>query len=260
MGVLKTRITVIGAATAALVLTGMPALAADAPGALEVQGWSYDYTANGRNHTDASEVFSSVGKTANGAPLVGTTMSGRVNGSTGLYYPSVTKQDGYAAKGSVSIDAPVAGTTGVPTLTTSAGKLQVQCTVDAKGTPTASVQATATVPVSSFSTMPVNHTVVLKGKGNQRNSMMTVTYNEQKTLPDGRLQVTGMHVQYDVAHSKVPGSGPVDGDIRYGVITCGKVTNAEETPVPIAPAGLAGGVLGLSALLGGAYAVRRRTA
>lgn len=260
MGILKARVAAVSAAAAALVLAGMPAFAADAPGALEVQGWSYDYTANGRNHTDAAKVFSSIGTTASGSPLVGTTMFGRVNGSTGLYYPKVTKQDGFAAQGSVSIHAPVAGTTGVPTLTTSAGSLQVRCTVDAEGNPDASVKATATVPHSSFSTMPVNHTVVVKNKLIEPESSMTVVYNEQKTLPDGRLQVVGMHVKFDVKDSGLAGSGPVTGDIRYGIVTCGKVTNAEETPVPLAPAGLAGGVLGLSALIGGGYAVRRRTA
>lgn len=260
MGVLKTRTTAIGAATAAVVLAGMPAFAADAPGALEVQGWSYDYTVGSKPNTGASEIFSSVGKTANGAPLTGVTLSGRVNASTGLYRPSVTKQDGFASTGSVVIDAPVAGTTGVPTLTASAGRLEVTCSVDAKGNPTASVKAPATVPRLRTSTPAPNTEVVVKDEILAPESQMTVTYNEQTTLPDGRLQVVGMHVRYDVKAHNISRSNAVKGDIRYGIVTCGKVTNAEETPVPLAPAGLAGGVLGLSALLGGAYAVRRRTA
>jgi len=232
-----------------------------------VQGWNYDFTANGKPQNGGSATFSSQDAAASGGPLVGLTLSGRVNASTGLYYPKTTAfdpADPYRGSASVSFDAPVVGTTGIPTYTTSASRLKVQCDVDSEGNPTASVQAAATVPTGLPSPVPAGHTVVLKSADLKDQRDVKVVYNEQTRLADGRLQVTGMHVVFDVPEQVGPlgnpiaGSGAVQGDLRLGTITCGKVTNAPEEAVPVAPASVAGGVLGLAALAGSAAVLRRR--
>ncbi|WP_284305504.1 hypothetical protein [Mobilicoccus caccae] len=240
------------------------AFAADAPGDTTAQGWSLNYTVHTSTPTtttQASRLFSATEGGNDGAPLVGLTKSGRVNISTGLYYPSVTGFDAdapYTGTSSVTIHAPVTGIVGIPTLSASLGQLRVTCTSDAEGNATGSVSAPASVPAGMSSTPAPNTTVYLPAGSDANSYEQKVVYNEQTRLPNGQLRIVGMHTYFDVDSREIAGATAVTGDVQLGIVSCGKVTNAEQGDVPIASAGLAGGALGVGALVAGLAAVRRR--
>ncbi|MDO5627161.1 MAG: hypothetical protein Q4G43_02460 [Mobilicoccus sp.] len=257
----KSRALAVSAATAALALAALPAVAADAPGPATAQGWALNYTANGAATTDQAAVFSSTSNPANNAPLVGVTKSGRVNLSTGLYYPRTSTFDAstpFAGDASVAISAPVVGTTGIPTRSTSAGRIESHCTTDADGNAVGHVVIESPVPLGTARTPAPNTVVYIPAGTNANNYDMRVVYNEQNRLENGQLQVTAMAVYFDVADSGLVGSGPVTGSAKLGITTCGKVTNADLADIPVASAGVAGAGLGIAALVGGIAAVRRR--
>lgn len=90
---------------------------------------------------------------------------------------------------------------------------------------------------------------------------MKVVWNEQTTLTNGQLQVVGMHTYYNVADRGLLGSGPVTGDVKLGIVTCGADHTAPVQDIPVAdPSVLAAtGVAGLAAFgVFGVFSTLRR--
>lgn len=264
------RILAAGAATAALALSAAPAFAAAEPTPATAQSYQVNnLIANGKPVTPnlkgpaQSPVYTAAhmpSATATSVGEPGMTISGRANASTGLVYPTVemsAPSTDYAGTVRVAVAGPVAGTTGINTLSTSAADLEVRCTSDAVGHANGAVSIASAVPILPTTTPAPNTTVHIGA-----NKDITVVYNEQKTLANGQLQVTGMHVYYNVPDSGAAGSGAVTGDIAYGVVACGNAETAqaadEAAQVPLASAG-AVGLVGIGALTGAATLVRRRT-
>ncbi len=252
---------------AALTLAGGLALAPSAfaatpgPGAATARGWEIAVQAQ---PLSVSPVGTPVNyhsvtnpQASDSVPSVGLTVSGRANISTGLQYGQATQlgDNPYATTASVRLDAPVTGVTGIPTYSASSATLQVQCVSDASGTPSGSVRISGSVPAGINQT-PTPGTTMYFAKNRPAgttqklpNWEMKVVWNEQTTLANGQLQVVGMHAYYNVADRGLLGSGPVTGDVKLGIVTCGADHTAPVQDIPVAdPSVLAAtGVAGLAA-------------
>lgn len=264
------RITRLLAATAAGTVAALAAapvaVAADGPGAASAQGWAGSvqttpYSSIGTPAT-ADSVTNPVASAGVGA--IGLTGSGRANISTGLQYVEAQSyaDSAYHSRASVTLHAPVTGTTGAQTYSASTSVLRAQCVSDGTGTPTGSVQINASVPVGIGPTPAPGTTVYFSGAtpfgttAPTSNWEMKVVWNEQTRLANGQLRVVGMHTYYNVPKKML--SAAITGDVALGVVTCGKVNDAAPTePIPLADPKLAGGAAAL-VLLGGVPVLRRR--
>lgn len=266
---MRRRACAVAAAAVAATTVAPAAFAADGPGVATAKGWELAVQANSTSVSPfgTSMYFNSATnpQVTTAGPTVGLTVSGRVNISTGLQYARAAQTgSAYETAAFVQLDAPVTGTVGIPTLSSSVSRLQVSCTSDAAGLPTGVVDTRLPVP-AGLPTKPAPDTTyyfsLWRPFGTTaffKDWQMKVVFNEQTTLANGQLQVVGMHTYYKVADTGLAGSGPITGDVKLGIVTCGKVNDANPPEaIPLADPKLAGGLAG-AALLVGAFAARRR--